>query len=122
MRLSKFITLVVSVTFVALLYVYQQTEIFRLAYVGQKKSVSFQDLLDKNNALRYNIETKASLVEVGSKITGSSDFQMPDSYRLVRLAPAKATSRAKQLSMKKESLASRIFSVKREAEANTLSP
>ena len=121
MRLSKFLTIISSVTFFSLLYVYQQTEIFRLAYVGGKKSVQFEDLLDKNNILRYNIGKKVSLVEVGSKIAGGSDFQMPDSYRLVRLAPVKNAYRLRE-KPSGESLASRLFGIKREAQAKTLNP
>jgi len=120
MRLSKFLSIISCVTFLSLFYVYQQTEIFRLAYVGQKKIVCFTDLLDKNNILRYNIGRKASLVRIGDKISSSSDFQMPDSYRLVRLVPAKEGIKIKGQPLK--TLASRIFGVKRQAEAKTINP
>jgi hypothetical protein len=122
MRLSKFITIVTAITLFSLLYVYQQTEIFRLAYVGQKKATQFQDLLDKNSILRYNIGKKVSLVEVGSRIAGCADFQMPDSYRLVRMAPAQKVSKISGRLPKRETLAFRIFGIKREAEAKTLNP
>ena len=87
MRLNKFLSMAFFVTFFSLLYVYQQSEIIRLAYAGQKQRMVFQDLLDKNSVLRYNIERSASLVSIGSNISGNSDFQMPDKYQLVKLTP-----------------------------------
>jgi len=104
----------------SLLYVYQQTEIFRLAYVGQKKLVALEELLDKNTYLRYNIERNASLVQIGDRVSGNADFQMPDSYRLVRLVPSKEGFRLRAPASGKETLVSRIFGVKRQAEAETI--
>lgn len=122
MRLSKFLSIISLITFFSLLYVYQQTEIFRLAYAGHKKLAYLGDLLDKNSVLRYNIEKRASLVSIGSKISGSEDFQMPDSYRLVRLVPAKGNARLKAQPLNRQTLISRLFGIKRQAEANTINP
>ena len=85
MRLSRFLSVIFFITGLCLLHVYQQTEIFRYAYAGQKKLGLMQDLLDKNVVLRYNIEKNTSLVRIGDKISEDKDFEMPDSYRLVRL-------------------------------------
>jgi hypothetical protein len=52
------------VTLFSLLYVYQQTEILHLAYVGQKRVTAFEDLFDKNSVLRYNINKSSSLVHI----------------------------------------------------------
>ena len=120
MRLSKFLTIAFSITCFSLLYVYQQTEIFRLAYVGQNKLVVMEDLLDKNTNLRYNIDSNASLVHIGNKISASADFQMPDSYRFVRMVPAKGNLKLRAQAANKETLISRIFGVKRQAEAETI--
>jgi len=124
MRLSKFLSSVTIVTLFSLLYVYQQTEVFRLAYVGQKKSAYLADLLDKTNILRYNIDKKASLVEIGSKISGCADFQMPDTYRLVRLSPGQEGLRleARQNAPLRQTVFSRIFGINRQAEAKTIEP
>jgi hypothetical protein len=122
MRLSKFLSITGFLTLLSLLYVYQQTEIFRLAYVGQNKSSFCQDLLDKNSILRYNIGKRASLVSIGSRISGSADFQMPESYRLVRLTPAREGLRTRNQLPNRQTLASRLFGIKREAEANTINP
>ena len=109
-------------TVFSLLYVYQQTEIFRLAYMGQKKQVSFEDLLDKNCLLRYNIEKNASLASIGDKISGYADFQMPDSYQLVRLSPSSESRDTRNQALRKTALLSRIFGTNRQAEAKTLNP
>lgn len=122
MRLSKFLIIVFFITSVSLLYVYQQTEIFRLAYTGGKQQAAFQDLLDKNNILRYNIKSKASLVNIGGRISGCTDFQMPDSYRLVRLPAASVAVSSRNAPAQTENVFSRLFGIKREAEARTINP
>jgi len=86
MRLSKFLFFAVLATFFSILYVYQQTEIFRFGYLGQRRLTEFQDLQDRNTTLRYSIEKSASLIRLGDRAsTGMIDLQMPDSYRLVKL-------------------------------------
>jgi hypothetical protein len=120
MKLSKFLATVFWVTCISLLYVHQQTEVFRLAYVGGKKQALFQELLDKNNILRYNIGSSASLVQIASKISKTTDFQMPDTYRLVRLTPSSEGLRFVEQPVKKETILSRIFGIKRQAEAKTV--
>lgn len=122
MKISKFLSVLAFITCLSLLYVYQETEILRLAYAGQKKLVLYQDLLDKNSFLRYNVKRYASLVEIGSKIAKGSDFQMPDTYRFVRLSASGENVRLTQKSLPKETLLSRLFSIKRQAEAKPINP
>lgn len=122
MKLSKFMSVVGFITCFSLLYVYQQSEIFRMAYLGQKNHVEFQESLDKNNQLRYNIDRSASLVQIGSKISDSTEFQMPDSYKLVRLTPSREGYSLRDESSGRQTLLSRIFGIKSQAEARTLSP
>ncbi|KPK98125.1 MAG: hypothetical protein AMJ95_05870 [Omnitrophica WOR_2 bacterium SM23_72] len=123
MRVFKFLATVTFITYFSLLYVYQQTEIFRLGYAGQRRNVQVEELLDKNALLRYNISRQASLVQIGDRISELADFQMPDSCRLVRLAPASREGEIlEQGFARQETLLSRIFGIKRQAEANTLKP
>jgi len=123
MKLSKFLSLAFIITFFCLFYVWQQTEVFRLAYDGQKNLVVFKDLLDENSFLRYNLKRKTSLVLIGSKVSASGDFQMPDNYCLVKLStPGEALKTAYSRSSKKENLLSSIFNIKRQAEAKTINP
>ncbi len=122
MRLTKFFSAVVFVTSFSVLYVYQQSEIFRLAYLGQKKQIIFTELLDKNTALRYNINKNSSLVNIGARISGAKDFGMPDNYRFVKFISTPVGLRFADSSQARENWLARIFSLKREAQAKTINP
>ncbi len=122
MRLSKFILLSTFVTCSCLFYVYQQTEIFRLAYVGEKKSAAFHDSLDKNAILRYNINKSTSLVLIDNKVSGYANFEMPGSFRVVKLGYPEGNLRiANQSSSSKlKRIAISLFGITRQAEARTI--
>ncbi len=122
MRVHRFLSIAALITSFSLLYVYQQTEIMRFAYLGQKGRVAFEDLLDKNSILRYNIEKSASLVYVGAKIFKSNEFQMPDTCRMVKLNQPIENSEIRMASVGRETLLSKIFSVRKQAEAKTINP
>ena len=122
MRVSKFLSIVSFFTCFSILYVYQQSEIFRLAYAGGKKQTALAELLDKNTVLRYNIGRNTSLVHIGSKVSGNADFQMPDSYRLVRLRSSRQGLSLAEGLVSKQTLLSRLFGIKVEAEAKTVNP
>lgn len=122
MRLNKFLSAVIFITFFSVLYVYQQSEIIRLAYTGQKQHLVFQELLDKNSILRYNIEKNSSLVNIGNNLSKGSDFQMPDKYQLVKLVPSAAGITLSEVAGSRQNLMSRIFGLNRQAEAKTLNP
>ena len=123
MKLPKFLVIVCFLTLFSLLYVHQQTEIFRFAYLGDKQNTLCQDLLDKNALLRYNIDTSASVIRLGSKISAEAGYEMPYSYELVRLSNPQDLMEAQQEKMsKKQSILVRFFSVKRQAEAKTINP
>ena len=121
MKLSRVLSLSVILTSFSLLYVWQQTEIVRFAYLGQRNQIIFQDSLDKNSSLRYNLKRSTSLIYIGNKVFGCSDFQMPETYCLLKLvSPTKSAETVKQTQTKKFSLAYRLFGIKREAEAKTI--
>jgi hypothetical protein len=122
MKLTKFLSMVVFITSFSVLYVYQQSEIFRLAYLGQKKQVLFTELLDKNTALRYNINKSSSLVNIGGRINATTEFQMPDNYRFVKFVSSREGLRLADENQNKEGFLARIFSLKREAQAKTINP
>lgn len=122
MKFSNFLMVLAFVTMFSLLYVYQQTEIFRLAYDGQNKLSKVEDLLDKNTILRYNIARNASLIRIGNKVSSGSDFQMPEGYRLVKLSQPLEGLAVSQYVPKKETMVARIFGIKRQAEARTINP
>lgn len=116
MKISRFLVIAIVSTCLSLLYVWQQTEIFRLAYLGQKNEVIHQDLLDKNSILRYNTKKNASLVYIANTLSKEADFQMPESFRLVRSVHTKEIMVSEPLP-KKQNLVSRLFGVRRQAEA-----
>jgi len=120
MRLSKFLLISAMVTCFSLLYVWQQTEAFRLAYVSQKNMAVFQELLDKNTILRYNIKRNTSLVRIGNKVFECADFQMPDTIQLVRARSPERIVSISQRAPKKQNLFSLLFGIKRQAEAKTI--
>lgn len=122
MRMTKFFSVIVFLTSFSVLYVYQQSEIFRLAYLGQKKQATFNELLDKNTALRYNIRKNSSLVAIGNRINDTNEFQMPDNYRYVKFISSKDGLELAAQNQSREGLLARIFSLKREAQAKTINP
>lgn len=122
MRMNKFLSMVIFITFFSILYVYQQSEIIRLAYAGQKQHAVFQDLLDKNSVLRYNIEKNSSLVNIGSSLSNHDGFQMPDKYQLVKLVPTQSGVDFVESISDKQGFISRIFGLNRQAEAKTVNP
>lgn len=122
MNLQKFLSGVIFITFFCLLYVYQQSEIFRLAYVGEKEASVFQDLLDKNTYLRYNIQSNVSVIRLGNKISESKDYEMPSTFELVRLSNPLENIKVARQAPRRENVIARFFSVKREAQAKTVSP
>lgn len=120
MKVSKFLLLVSSITVFVILYVYQQSEIFRLGYLIDKRQASFQELLDKNALLRYNVQKNASLIHLGARISAGADFQMPDTYRLVKVVYPAANLKPAGKLTGKENIFVRIFGVKTQAEAKTI--
>ncbi len=122
MRLTKFLSLAFLVTCFSLLYVWLQTKAVSLAYEGQRKSSRFQELLDENSVLRYNLKQNTSLVKLGLRNSGDGKFEMPNSYCLVKLNKGmegvKVTKRNGASRM--PAFASRILGVKKQAEAKTV--
>ncbi len=118
MKMTRFLAGACTVTLFCLVYVYQQTEIVRLAYAAQKKTIRAQDIVEENARLRFAIDQRASPVQLGARIFKSEDFQMPDSYRLVQVQQAKMP----QEPPRTESLAVRLFGIKRQAQARTIGP
>jgi hypothetical protein len=120
MKVSRFLLLVLAFTAFILLYVYQQSEIFRLGYLIDRKQDKFRDSLDKNALLRYNVQKNASVIHLGDKLSRCVDFQMPDTYRLVKVIYPATNPRSSIQFVRKENIIARLFGVKRQAEAKTI--
>ena len=119
MKLSRFIFIVMFVTIVSLSYVWQQTEILCLAYKGQKRMSTYQALVEKNAILKYCKQSNISLVSINNRLDKKDKFQIPETYRLVRLVSPQKNLRVKANPSRRENFLSRLFSVKRQAEAKT---
>lgn len=120
MKVSRFLSFASVFTLFAILYVFQQAEIFRLGYTVDKRQEAFQLLLDKNALLRYNVQKNASLIHLSGKFSNGADFQMPKTYRLVRLSYPQNTVRPAAQTNKGENIFTRLFGVTRQAEAKTI--
>jgi hypothetical protein len=119
MKLSRFLFVVLFLTIISLLYVWQQTEIFCLAYKGQKRKSLYQGLTEKNAILKYCKQSNISLVRISDRLVEKDKLQIPETYRLVRLVLPQRDLKAKANSPKRQNLLSRLFGVKRQAEAKT---
>jgi len=122
MKMTKFLSVVVFVTSCCVLYVYQQSEIFRLAYLGSRRQVTYNELSDKNTALNYSIKKNSSLVKIGSRISDTGEFQMPDKYRFVKVVTYSDGIKPVSQNQGKVGLLAGIFGFKREAQARTINP
>ena len=119
MKVSKFLWYAYFLTLLMLVYVWQQSEIFRLGYVIDKRQQVFQEVLDKNTLLRYTVQKDASLIRITNTLSRYSDLQMPDSFRLVRMHAPSARTRLSGEPLQKESILARLLGVRSEAQANT---
>jgi hypothetical protein len=81
-----------------------------------------QDLLDKNTLLRYNIAKNTSLTRIGVKVSGDTDFQMPDRFQMLTMVYPKGALRPKVVDniSGRQNVLARIFGIKRQAEAMTV--
>ena len=120
--MTKFLSVTVFVTSFCVLYVYQQSEIFRLAYLGSKRQSTYNELLNKNTVLSYSIKKNSSLVNIGNRINETHDFQMPDKYRFVKVVPSKDGLEPVTQGRERGGLLAGIFGFNREAQANTINP
>lgn len=120
MRIPRFALVCVSATALALAYVWQQTEIFRLAYVGQKQLGHFEELLDVNSALRYNLTRKTSVSHMGLQAAQGSEFHLPEQFCLLRVPGEQTVRSGRQQVEDKMTLIARMFGFRRQAEAQTL--
>jgi len=118
MKFYRFLLTAIFITGVSLFYVYQQTSIYSLAYTGEKKQHVYQDLLDKNNLIRYNLNVVTSLSSMGSKVLETSEFEMPSESRIVKLEYPKERV---VIAQNKIAEMLSIFGFKSQAEAKTVS-
>jgi len=120
MRLFKVLSVIFVITFIALAYVCQQSEIFYLAYLGGKKQVALANLLDKNNVFRYNINRLSSLTCLDGKILRNTDFEIPAVRQSVRFEAEQVSTDNSPAAERKSNLILSFFGSVKQAQAQTL--
>ena len=121
MRLNKFFIIVLTVTLLAVVYVYQQSKIIHLAYQEQDRLAFLERLVDHNNNLRYNMDRQMSLVSIVG-LFKDGDFEWPHRKQLVSLSTAQQNLEDKKQIKETESIFTRLFGLKSQAEATPVKP
>ena len=116
-----FFTIVLAVTLLALLYVYQESKIIHLAYQEQESLAFLETLIDENNHFRYNIDRQVSLVSI-KELWQNGDFEWPGREHLVSSFSVEQSFMDKQQTKNRENLFTRLFGLKSQAEAKSIKP
>lgn len=86
MRLKYFILILTIITSLSLAYVWQETEIIKLAYQSEARSRSRKELLDRNRHLRYNLISLKSCAYLGNKLLNdNSNYEIPKRSQMMTL-------------------------------------
>ena len=121
MSLNKIFTIVLGITLLALLYVYQQSKIIQLAYQEQERLAFLENLINKNNNLKFNIDRQMSLVSIVD-LWQDGNFEWPHQKQLVSLSTIEQGLKASKQLKEKETIFTRIFGLKSQAEATPVKP
>ena len=88
MRTSRCIFYTLLVTMFALLYVAQQTEIVKLGYKIHQAERVLEALRDKKTSLEFTLSSLESPLHLDKSLfLNNNDFEMAQSYKLVKVAP-----------------------------------
>lgn len=89
MKAVKFLTTLSIITLSALFYVHAQIELVKLSYSIELKEKSFKELLDRKEALGYNIENLESPSRLESALSAQRiDVSFPKRAQFVDLRNA----------------------------------
>ncbi|MFC1658060.1 hypothetical protein ACFL1D_01615 [Candidatus Omnitrophota bacterium] len=122
MSLTKFFSIILAVTLLALVYVYQESKIIHLAYQEQESLALLETLQDKNNRLGYNLDRQMSLVSM-QEFWQDGDFEWPGRENLVSFSSVRQSPSDKQQAEATErSLLTNLFGLKSQAEATQVKP
>lgn len=121
MNLTKFLAILLAVTLLAVLYVYQQSKIIHLAYQEQEKLAFFQRLVDINNNLKYNMSRRMSLASI-AELWQEGNFEWPHPNQLVSFSIVQQTLDDTRRIKQTDSIFTRLFGLKSQAEATPVKP
>lgn len=125
MKTSKIICLILLITMISVAYVWQQTEIVKLAYNKDKRAKFHRELSDKNMALSYNVLMRESSVSLNKSLDiFDKDYEMPHFSQIVDLRNSKSQNGLGLFSketpqLNKSNFFLSLFSLKSQAEAQT---
>lgn len=88
MRTSRCIFYTLLATMLALLYVGQQTEIVKLGYRIHQAERVLEALRDKKTSLEFTLSSLESPLHLDKSLfLNNNDFEMAQSFKLVKVAP-----------------------------------
>ncbi len=106
MRTIRFLIFVSICTVLALLFVHYQVRIYLLSYEVDKNNLLYEELLDRNEILLYDINRLSSIPRISYKLSSLGDeFVIPD--RILRIA--RFEEKEEKLTEKKGNFLARIF-------------
>ena len=86
MNFKKFLTVILCVTAVALVYIQMQVKIYDLAYQGKNREKEIFKLIDDSGHVTYNIAKLKSSSSLGERfLAKNSDIDFLDSQHIVQL-------------------------------------
>ena len=119
--MNKFLIIILAITAIALLYVYQQSKIIEMAYAVQERLAFLDSCLNNNNNLKYLINRQMSLVSIAD-IWQGGDFEWPNQKQLVSFSGVRQVSIDNVQIKTKENIFTRIFGLRSQAEATLVNP
>lgn len=96
MRTSRSILFTALGTVLSLLYVFQQTEIVKLGYKITSAQNVLEQCFDRKTSLEYTVFSLESPFNLDKSLLLQKDgFEMPQTYKLVKVGPAKNVAGAR---------------------------
>ena len=87
MRVGRVSSIIVLVNIFALLIVYQRTEVVKYSYNNKKQEDYVQQLSDKRNFFRCQLESYKSLSHINNQLlVKADDFELPAETQIVTIA------------------------------------
>lgn len=96
MRLTRASCIIAVVNIFSLLIVYQRTEVVKYSYTNKRQEDFLQQLSDKRNFLRCQLESYKSLNNINNQLfVKAAEFELPAETQIVTIAaPAKRSTQA----------------------------
>ncbi|MDP8264928.1 MAG: hypothetical protein P9M12_05575 [Candidatus Aceula lacicola] len=126
MNFKKFLTAIVCITAVALIYIQMQVKIYDLAYQGKHREKEIFKLIDDSGHVIYNIAKLKSSSSLGERfLVKNSDVDFLDSRKVVHLKVSTKLAANKlpeweSVLKRTTGLLASVFSLKSVAEAKSI--